>query len=207
MCMTSVHEQRKSNSKTSHPGERSQLKQQIKHGTELDTGEKFGEDVFSSSDMLGAGYREKLRSYQTRPRMLLSWDLPTSPVSTGYLPVPEIAIDGQSRVDVNHSKEDKSPLSVRKGQTLFGFRCTEVYSLSDPVLPWSPEWTGEGSGSEAAEAHTARGLSAPFQSHDSWEGRSAGDSALSCTLQPSDPPSTEALLKGIQRIHPRDSPR
>ena len=93
-------------------------------------------------------------------------------------------------------------MRITQGQTLFGFHCTAVYRLSDPVLPWSPEWTGEVLRTEGAEANATGDPSPLIARHDSQVEASTEDSTLYCTLEPSDLRRLELCSRAFQEYIP-----
>ena len=111
--------------------------------TELSRGQKYEDRVIARwTDLFNGRHLARLKEHQSQPRAILRWD-----------PAP-ISADGNPGLALKISKIQNHPhaveaVQVRKGDSLFGFRCIDVYTQADwcrafPVYKnyWEPE-TGE----------------------------------------------------------------
>lgn len=109
--------------------------------TELSRGQKYGDRTITTwTDLFNGRHIARLRQHRFEPRAVFHWD-----------PVPDRKDNLGSRTDETWAvSQDSAPqpqilsgesLKIRKGASLFGFRCTYVYTQADWYRTW-PEPTG-----------------------------------------------------------------
>lgn len=86
--------------------------------TEFTRGQKFGDRIsLKWRDYYNNRQVPRLRQYESQPRMILRWD-----------PAPRGRDD---RVAAQPARKSRESWDVRKGNSVFGFRCLDVYALPD----------------------------------------------------------------------------
>ncbi|MCJ1405308.1 hypothetical protein MMC11_008535 [Xylographa trunciseda] len=100
-------------------------------GTELSWGQKYGDRLFTKwSDVFNGKHFARLRQHRFEPRMILRWDPVPSPINNcePRIDAPPIVLQDSEMQDQSLPGES---FMIRKGQSLFGFRCMDVYTLVD----------------------------------------------------------------------------
>ncbi|MCJ1268560.1 hypothetical protein MMC22_008448 [Lobaria immixta] len=93
--------------------------------TELSRGQKYEDRVIARwTDLFNGRHLARLKEHQSQPRAILRWD--PAPISADGNPGLALEISNIR----NHSQTVKA-VQVRKGDSLFGFRCMDVYTQAD----------------------------------------------------------------------------
>ena len=172
------------------------------HETELSRGQKYGDRVIARwADIFNGRHLAKLQEHQYQARAILRWD-----------PVPESANQNPSftagRLDIRSHSQISEAVQVRKGDTVFGFRCIDVYTQADwcrafpvPEDLWvSPAYNGYRYAREVPfdihkEAkYQKRVMEGQVRDHESIN--------VECTFQPLDLSRWELVSRAWQKYRP-----
>lgn len=99
--------------------------------TELSRGQKYGDRTINRwTDVFNGNHAKRLRQHRFEPRMILRWD-----------PTPQIANTSESNTantmiapegaEVEALDTSAVKVRIQKGNSLFGFRCMDVYRQAD----------------------------------------------------------------------------
>lgn len=87
--------------------------------TELSRGQKYGDGVITRwKDIFDGRLSARLQEHENQCRAILRWD-----------PVPDSV--NKSRLDFRSHSQSSEAVQVRKGDSIFGFRCIDVYTHAD----------------------------------------------------------------------------
>ena len=87
--------------------------------TELSRGQKYGDGVITRwKDIFDGRLLARRQEHQNQFRAILRWD-----------PVPDSV--NKSRLDFRSHSQSSEAVQVRKGDSIFGFRCIDVYTQAD----------------------------------------------------------------------------
>ncbi len=170
--------------------------------TELSRGQKYGDRVIARwADIFNGRHLAKLHEHQYQPRAILRWD-----------PVPESANQNPlftaGRLDIRNHSQIFEAVQVRKGDSVFGFRCIDVYTQADwcrafPArkdrrgLPGEKDhrhaWEPEGI-IRNEEVYQQRVMEGQVRDHESIN--------IECTFQPLDLSRWELVSRAWQKYRP-----
>lgn len=161
--------------------------------TELSRGQKYGDRVIARwKDIFDGRHLVRLQEHQNQRRAILRWD-----------PVPD-SVDKSRR---SHSQPSEA-VQVRKGDSIFGFRCMEVYTQADwcRAFPASKDrWVFPGQKDHRHALETREII---------WKERKYQDRVIAkqveghepihkeCTFQPLDLKRWELVSRGWQKYQP-----
>ena len=100
-----------------------------RYETELSRGQKYGDTVFTEwTDVFNGRHQARLHRHRFEPRMILRWD-----------PVPAFPLDQTQISDglqhLEPQRQSRTPSTegprIKRGRSLFGFRCMDVYTQAD----------------------------------------------------------------------------
>lgn len=93
--------------------------------TELSRGQKYEDRVIARwHDLLNGRHLARLEEHQSQPRAILRWD--PAPISADRNPGLALEIS-----NIRNHFQTVEAVQVRKGDSVFGFRCIDVYTQAD----------------------------------------------------------------------------
>ncbi|MCJ1264560.1 hypothetical protein MMC22_004433 [Lobaria immixta] len=168
--------------------------------TELSQGQKYKYRVIARwTDLFNGRHLARLKEHQSQPRAILRWD--SAPISADRKPGLALEISNIR----NHSQTVEA-VQVRKGDSLFGFCCMDVYTQADwrrafPVWerPFAP-----GSGEKDHRHRPSRALKEEKYQRRviASQAQCRGSTSRECTFEPVDLTRWALVSCAWQRYRP-----
>ena len=102
-------------------------------GNELSRGQKYGDRVIAKwTDIFNGRHLARLRRHRFEPRMILRWDpVPGPPINQMSNAHRAMAGSQNSESDLQSRTPSTEVFRIKRGESLFGFRCMDVYAQAD----------------------------------------------------------------------------
>ena len=101
--------------------------------TEMSRSQKYGDRVITRwTDITNGQHLASLRRHRSQPRMILRWDPVPNSLDGQVLGAHETTASlQQPESDLQSRKSSTKDILIQRRESLFGFRCVDVYTQSD----------------------------------------------------------------------------